>query len=136
MARSIQWLEFLTQRERERREALARSRLLPYGSAQQAAELALLRGLIDTRATDSDLLFQLLQAKGCALPADPGEERAALLREWLDNTLTRRFAPRERAVFWALARLEAAMPSMEQFPTASQVAQEAEQALREGLVGV
>ena len=124
MARTIQWLEFLTEKERARREKRAKSRLMPLGDAQQAAELALLRPLVQTSADDSDLLFQLLCAKNCVTPADPEEDTAELLEEWLASPLTRRFALPERMAFLALARLECGMTALEQMPSAQQLLQE------------
>lgn len=126
MARSIQWLEFLTQKERARREKSIRNRLLPFGEAQQTAELAVLRPLISTRSDDSDLLFQLIQAKSCLRPEED-EDSAELIESWQTSALTRRFSAREQAIFLALARLEAGLSSMDAFPTAEQVLREAEQ---------
>lgn len=124
MARTIQWLEFLTEKERARREKRAKSRLVPLGDAQQAAELALLRPLVQTSADDRDLLFQLLCAKNCVTPADPEEDTAELLEEWLSSPLTRRFALPERMTFLALAKLECGMTALEQLPSAQQLLQE------------
>lgn len=126
MPRTIQWLEFLTEKERSRREKRAKSRLVPLGDAQQEAELALLRPLVQTRAADSDLLFQLICAKNCVTPADPEDDPAELLEEWLSSPLARRFSHAERMTFLALAKLERGVASLEQMPTAQQLSEQAE----------
>ena len=68
MAFSIPWLETVSKRERQRREEKAQKLMFPFGDEQRTAELAVLRALIQTKARDADLLYQLFQAKAvCGL---------------------------------------------------------------------
>ena len=66
MAFSIPWLETVSKRERQRREEKAQKLMFPFGDEQRTAELAVLRALIQTKARDADLLYQLFQAKADA----------------------------------------------------------------------
>ena len=59
MAFSIPWLETVSKRERQRREEKAQKLMFPFGDEQRTAELAVLRALIQTKARDADLLYQL-----------------------------------------------------------------------------
>ena len=68
MAFSIPWLETVSKRERQRREEKAQRLMFPFGDEQRTAELAVLRALIQTKARDADLLYQLFQAKDCLRP--------------------------------------------------------------------
>ena len=68
MAFSIPWLETVSKRERQRREEKAQKLMFPFGDEQRTAELAVLRALIQTKARDADLLYQLFQAKDCLRP--------------------------------------------------------------------
>ena len=104
MAFSIPWLETVSKKERQRREEKAQKLMFPFGDEQRTAELAVLRALIQTKARDADLLYQLFQAKDC---------------------------PAERAVFAALAELERPMQSMADMPDADAVARQAEQTAQE-----
>ena len=82
MAFSIPWLETVSKRERQRREEKAQKLMFPFGDEQRTAELAVLRALIQTKARDADLLYQLFQAKDCLrpmqdeMPEDPPERLA------------------------------------------------------------
>ena len=62
MAFSIPWLETVSKKERQRREEKAQRLMFPFGDEQRTAELAVLRALIQTKARDADLLYQLLSA--------------------------------------------------------------------------
>ena len=68
MAFSIPWLETVSKKERQRREEKAQKLMFPFGDEQRTAELAVLRALIQTKARDADLLYQLFQAKDCLRP--------------------------------------------------------------------
>lgn len=68
MAFSIPWLETVSKKERQRREEKAQRLMFPFGDEQRTAELAVLRALIQTKARDADLLYQLFQAKDCLRP--------------------------------------------------------------------
>ena len=61
MAFSIPWLETVSKKERQRREEKAQKLMFPFGDEQRTAELAVLRALIQTKARDADLLYQLFQ---------------------------------------------------------------------------
>ena len=129
MAFSIPWLETVSKRERRRREEKAQRLMFPFGDEQRTAELAVLRALIQTKARDADLLYQLFQAKDCLRPMP--EEQQERLAAWLTSQLARGFKPAERAVFAALAELERPMQSMADMPDADAVARQAEQTAQE-----
>ena len=76
MAFSIPWLETVSKRERQRREEKAQKLMFPFGDEQRTAELAVLRALIQTKARDADLLYQLFQAK-CG-SSSPGRYRSMI----------------------------------------------------------
>ena len=124
MAFNIPWLETVSKKERQRREEKAQRLMFPFGEEQRAAELALLRELIKTKARDADLLFQLFQARDCLRPMqdETPEEQNERLAAWLTSQLARSFKPAERAVFLALAELERPMQSLAEMPTADAVA--------------
>lgn len=111
MAFSIPWLETVSKKERQRREEKAQKLMFPFGDEQRTAELAVLRALIQTKARDADLLYQLFQAKDCLRPMqdEMPEEQQERLAAWLTSQLARGFKPAERAVFAALAELERPM---------------------------
>ena len=129
MAFSIPWLETVSKRERQRREEKAQRLMFPFGDEQRTAELAVLRALIQTKARDADLLYQLFQAKDCLRPMqdEMPEEQQERLAAWLTSQLARGFKPAERAVFVALAELERPMQSMADMPDADAVARQAEE---------
>ena len=129
MAFSIPWLETVSKRERQRREEKAQRLMFPFGDEQRTAELAVLRALIQTKARDADLLYQLFQAKDCLRPMqdEMPEEQQERLAAWLTSQLARSFKPAERTVFVALAELERPMQSMADMPDADAVARQAEQ---------
>ena len=85
MAFSIPWLETVSKRERQRREEKAQKLMFPFGDEQRTAELAVLRALIQTKARDADLLYQLFQAKDCLRPMqdEMPEEQQERLAAWL-----------------------------------------------------
>lgn len=107
--------------------------MFPFGDEQRTAELAVLRALIQTKARDADLLYQLFQAKDCLRPMqdEMPEEQQERLAAWLTSQLARSFKPAERAVFAALAELERPMQSMADMPDADAVARQAEQTAQE-----
>lgn len=133
MAFNIPWLETVSKKERQRREEKAQRLMFPFGEEQRAAELALLRELIKTKARDADLLFQLFQAKDCLRPMqdETPEEQNERLAAWLTSQLARSFKPAERAVFLALAELERPMQSLAEMPAADAVAARAAQLAQE-----
>lgn len=133
MAFSIPWLETVNKKERQRREEKAQKQMFPFGDEQRTAELAVLRALIQTKARDVDLLYQLFQAKDCLRPMqdETPEEQQERLAAWLTSQLARSFKPAERAVFAALAELERPMQSMADMPDADAVARQAEQTAQE-----
>lgn len=89
MAFSIPWLETVSKRERQRREEKAQKLMFPFGDEQRTAELAVLRALIQTKARDADLLYQLFQAKDCLRPMqdEMPEEQQERLAAWLTSQL-------------------------------------------------
>lgn len=89
MAFSIPWLETVSKRERQRREEKAQKLMFPFGDEQRTAELAVLRALIQTKAGDADLLYQLFQAKDCLRPMqdEMPEEQQERLAAWLTSQL-------------------------------------------------
>lgn len=93
MAFSIPWLETVSKRERQRREEKAQRLMFPFGDEQRTAELAVLRALIQTKARDADLLYQLFQAKDCLRPMqdEMPEEQQERLAAWLTSQLARSF---------------------------------------------
>lgn len=95
MAFSIPWLETVSKRERQRREEKAQKLMFPFGDEQRTAELAVLRALIQTKARDADLLYQLFQAKDCLRPMqdEMPEEQQERLAAWLTSQLARSFKP-------------------------------------------
>ena len=125
MAFSIPWLETVSKKERQRREEKAQKLMFPFGDE--------LRALIQTKARDADLLYQLFQAKDCLRPMqdETPEEQQERLAAWLTSQLARSFKPAERAVFVALAELERPMQSMADMPDADAVARQAEQTAQE-----
>ena len=127
----IPWLESVSHKERQKREDKARRMMFPFGEEQKAAELRLLRSLIETREQDSVLLFQLFQAKASLSPADEDTDSEELLAEWLGSRLARGFTARGRAVFWALAELELPMQSLDEMPGPETVNRRAEQLLQQ-----
>ena len=94
MAFSIPWLETVSKKERQRREEKAQKLMFPFGDEQRTAELAVLRALIQTKARDADLLYQLFQAKDCLRPMqdEMPEEQVARGRELLRIDEERRLA--------------------------------------------
>lgn len=132
MAFSIPWLETVSKKERQRREEKAQKLMFPFGEEQRAAELAVLRTLVKTKARDADLLYQLFQAKDCLRPVqdETPDEQEERLAAWLGSQLARGFKPAERAVFLALAESERPMQSLAQMPTADTVVQCAEQMMQ------
>ena len=129
MAFSIPWLETVSKKERQRREEKAQRLMFPFGDEQRTAELAVLRALIQTKARDADLLYQLFQAKDCLRPMQ--DEMPEEQQERLASQLARGFKPAERAVFAALAELERPMQSMADMPDADAVARQAKQTAQE-----
>lgn len=120
----IPWLESVSRKERVRREEKARQMMFPFGREQRREELRLLRGLVSTRAQDSDLLYQLFSAKAALRPIEgdeDGAEQRAALKEWLNSHLARGFTPGERAMFWALAELEQSAQSLEDLPASEAI---------------
>ena len=95
MAFSIPWLETVSKKERQRREEKAQKLMFPFGDEQRTAELAVLRALIQTKARDADLLYQLFQAKDCLRPMqdEMPEEQQERLASWLTSQLARSFKP-------------------------------------------
>lgn len=127
MGLRIPWLETTSKQERKRREEKAQRLMFPLGEEQRAAELQLLRQLIGTRARDSDILFQLFQAKDCLRrreDEDP-EEQNGRLWEWLHSQLARAYPPEERMRFLALAELEQGLQSLQDLPDAAAVCRRA-----------
>ena len=129
MGRQISWFGFTTKKERRRQEEIARRKMFPFGEAQRQAELRLLRELIRVRAADTDLLFQLVQAKDCLhrREEEDAEDQNGWLREWLHSQLARTFPARELMCFLALAELEQDMQGLDQLPDADTVRRRAEQ---------
>ena len=128
---SIPWLEGVNRKEQARREKKARQMMFPFGEAQRRLEIQLLRGLVATRARDSDLLYQLFSAKAALRPDEGNEDRGELLKEWLHSHLARGFTPWERAVFWALAELEQPALSLEDLPGPEPVRRRADELLEQ-----
>lgn len=128
MGLNIPWLETVSKKERQRREEKAQRMMFPFGEEQRAAELAVLRSLIKTKARDADLLFQLFQAKDCLRPMqdETPEEQEERLAGWLRSQLVRGYKPEERAAFLALAELERPMQSLVDMPSADEVAERAQ----------
>lgn len=135
MSRRIQWLEFISPKERARREDRTRRRLMPLGDEQRTAELVLLHAVVHTRSDDMDLMFQLLQAKECLSPEDPDDAPEALdaVHEWLHSPLARRYPAIERAAFWALAAAEQSIQpfTCEALPSAQALLEQAQALVRE-----
>lgn len=127
MGMRIPWLEMTSKQEQHRREEKARQLMFPFGEPQRAAELQLLRELIGTRSRDTDILFQLFQAKDCLRrreDEDP-EEQNGRLWEWLHSQLARAYTPEERMRFLALAELEQGMQHLQDLPDAAAICRRA-----------
>lgn len=62
----IPWLESVSRKERQKREDKARRMMFPFGEEQKAAELRLLRSLIETREP----------GQRAAVPAVPGKSQS------------------------------------------------------------
>lgn len=127
----IPWLESVNRKEQRRREEKARQMMFPFGAEQRKAEVQLLRELVTTRARDSDLLYQLFSAKEALRPGEEEEDQAERLKDWLRSHLARGFAPKERAVFWALAELEQSAQSLEDLPGPEAVRRRADELLEQ-----
>lgn len=129
MGKRIAWFDMLSPKQREAREREVRNAIFPFGEAQRAAEIDLLRKLIHTRSTESVLLFQLAQAKE-AVNADDKEA----LKEWFTSPLARSFKREERACILAAAQLERTITSLDEMPDKESVEQLAMNLLRSNQV--
>lgn len=132
MGLQFPWLEITTKKERKRREEKARRQMFPFGEAQREAELRLLRELIEARARDNDLLFQLVRAKDCLhrREDEEEEEQTARLRGWLHSPLATLYPPQQLMRFLALAELEQGIQDLSELPDAAAVRQRAEELCR------
>lgn len=124
MGKEISWFRSVPKREQVRKEKEYKNRMFPFGDTQQARETEILREILETKLSDTDMLYQLLCVKEC-LQFPDDEDCAENLAEWRASPLAKRLTAKDRAVFQALAKLEEGCTGLEEFPDAKTVRAEA-----------
>ncbi|MCD8084097.1 MAG: hypothetical protein LUE86_11455 [Clostridiales bacterium] len=125
MGKGIPWLEFVSPRERKRREEQYYRRMFPFGEEQRRLEGRLLSRCTDTKLSEEELLFQLLCVREVLQEEDEMSRKDAL-ESWRKNPLTANLSPADRQVVYALAVLSAGCSSLEEYPDEKRLRAEAE----------
>jgi len=120
MGKHISWFDMTSPKQRAKREKRYEQEMFPFGTEQREREIALLHKLIPGKHADSDLLYQLLQAKEAVGEADE-EDRQRALSLWRGSELLRRLPKVTYESLLAMAQLEKEMTSLEEFPTEDRV---------------
>ena len=122
------WLDgfpFKTKEQIEKDQKAFEKRVLPFGTAQRDAAKSVLKELLPPRTRDDEMLFAFISAKDAfTQEEDPAEGRAAALAslnrgKWLKE-------PAKSCVL-ALVMLDVQITALEEYPTAGQVRDYAEQ---------
>lgn len=117
---NVPWFQWMSRRDREKKEKKYKEKMFPFGESQRDREKALLKELFHQMKDEDQLLYQLLCAKECLLEEDP-DWREEGLAKWLNSSLMQRFSSEERMTILALACLERECGSLEEFPDRGQV---------------